>query len=112
MLCRFENRGDMENCIKQNQLDLFADCTSCRHWWENKFRLLLASLACTVVETIRRVGLKGTALVRAYLGTIRLKLFKIGAVIVSDIHRVRFLLASSCSDQGPYSLVARRLADG
>ena len=105
-------RGDMENGIKQNQLDLFADRTSCRQWWANQFRLLLASLAYTLVETIRRVGLRGTALARAYAGTIRLKLFKIGAVIVSNTRRVRFLLASSCPDQDLYFLVARRLAGG
>ena len=102
----------MENCIKQNQLDLFADRTSCRQWWANQFRLLLASLAYTLVETLRRVGLRGTVLARAYAGTIRLKLFKIGAVIVSNTRRVRFLLASSCPDQDLYFLVARRLAGG
>ena len=105
-------RGDMENRIKENQLDLFADRTSCRHWWPNQFRLLLASLAYTLIETIRRVGLKGTALARAYAGTIRLKLFKIGAVILINTRRVRFLLASACPDQDLYFLVARRLAGG
>ena len=70
-------RGDMENRIKEQQLDLCADRTSCHHWWANQFRLLLASLAYTLIETIRRVGLKGTELARAYVGTIRLKLFNI-----------------------------------
>lgn len=105
-------RGDMENRIKENQLDLFADRTSCRHWWPNQFRLLLASLAYTLIEAIRRIGLKGTALARAYVGTIRLKLFKIGAVILSNTRRVQFLLSSACPDQDLYFLVARRLAGG
>jgi hypothetical protein len=74
-------RGDMENRIKEQQLDLFADRTSCHNWWPNQFRLLLASLAYTLIETIRRLGLKGTELARAQAGTIRLKLLKIGAVI-------------------------------
>ncbi len=103
-------RGDMENRIKENQLDLFADRTSCHAWWPNQFRLLLASLAYTLIETIRRIGLKGTALARAYAGTIRLKLFKIGAVILINTRRVRFLLASTCPDRDLYFLVARRLA--
>jgi hypothetical protein len=75
-------RGDMENRIKEQQLDLFADRTSCHNWWPNQFRLLLASLAYTLIETIRRLGLKGTELARAQAGTIRLKLLKIGAVIM------------------------------
>ena len=105
-------RGDMENRIKEQQLDLFADRTSCHHWWANQFRLLLASLAYTLIETIRRVGLKGTELARAYVGTIRLKLFKIAAVILINTRRVKFLLASTCPYQGLYFLVARRLASG
>ena len=52
-------RGDMENRIKEQQLDLFADRTSCHHWWANQFRLLLASLAYTLIETIRHVGPQG-----------------------------------------------------
>ena len=105
-------RGDMENRIKEHQLELFADRTSCRHWWPNQFRLLLASLAYTLIEAIRRIGLKGAALARAYVGTIRLKLFKIGAVILSNTRRVRFLLGSACPDRDLYFLVARRLAGG
>ena len=69
-------RGDMENRIKENQLDMFGDRTSCQHWWPNQFRLLLASLAYTLIEAIRRIALKGTELANAYVGTIRLKLFK------------------------------------
>ena len=105
-------RGDMENRIKEQQLDLFADRTSCHAWWPNQFRLLLASLAYTLMETIRRIGLKGTALARAYVGTLRLKLLKIGAVILINTRRVRFLLASACPHQDLYFLVARRLAGG
>ena len=72
----------------------------------------MASLAYTLIETIRRAGLKGTKLARAYVGTIRLKLFKIAAVILINTRRVKFLLASSCPYQGLYFLVARRLAGG
>ena len=102
----------MENRIKENQLDLFPDRTSCQHWWPNRFRLLLASLAYTLIEAIRRMALKGTTLVHAYVGTIRLRLFRIGAVILSNTRRVRFLLSSACPNQDLYFLVARRLAGG
>jgi hypothetical protein len=58
-------RGDMENRIKEQQLDLFADRTSCHKWWPNQFRLLLSSLAYALVEAIRRLGLAGTEMARA-----------------------------------------------
>jgi hypothetical protein len=105
-------RGDMENRIKESQLDMFGDRTSCQGWWSNQFRLLLSSLAYTLIEAIRRVALKDTELARAYVGTIRLKLFKIGAVILKNTRRVRFLLASGCPYKELYFLVANRLAPG
>ncbi len=105
-------RGDMENRIKESQLDMFGGRTSCQHWWPNQFRLLLSSLAYTLIEAIRRLALKGTELARAYVGTIRLKLFKIGAVILKNTRRVRFLLASGCPYKELFFLVANRLATG
>ena len=105
-------RGDMENRIKENQLDMFGDRTSCQRWWPNQFRLLLSSLAYTLIEAIRRLALHGTELARAYVGTIRLKLFKIGAVILINTRRIRFLLASGCPYKELYFLVAHRLARG
>lgn len=88
-------RGDMENRIKEQQLDLFADRTSCHRWWANQFRLLLASLAYTLMESIRRLALKNTELARAQCGTLRLKLLKIGAAVVRNTRRIRFLLSSA-----------------
>ena len=58
-------RGDMENRIKEQQLDLFADRTSCHRWWANQLRLLLASLAYSLIEAIRRLALAGTELADA-----------------------------------------------
>ena len=72
----------MENRIKEQQLDLFADRTSAHHWWANQFRPLLSSLAYTLVYAIRRLGLASTELLRVTYGTIRLKLLKIGTVVV------------------------------
>ena len=79
---------------------------------KNQFRLLLSSLAYTLIEAIRRLALKGTELAKAYVGTIRLKLFKIGAVILINSRRVRFLLASGCPYKKLFFLVAHRLAPG
>jgi hypothetical protein len=105
-------RGEMENRIKEQQLDLFADRTSCHRWWPNQLRLLLSSLAYTLLEAIRRLALHGTELARAYVGTIRLKLLKIGAVIVRNTRRIRFLLSSNYPHQPLFWLVAERLAPG
>ena len=105
-------RGDMENRIKEQQLDLFADRTSCHKWWPNQFRLLLSSMAYTLIETIRRLGLAGGEMARAQAGTIRLKLLKIGAVILRNGRRVRFHLSSACPDKALFILAAERLTPG
>jgi hypothetical protein len=88
-------RGEAENRIKEQQLDLFSDRTSCHAWWPNQFRLLLAAFAYVLVETLRRVGLAGTELAQAQAGTIRLKLLKFGAVVVRNSRRVRLWLSSA-----------------
>jgi len=105
-------RGEMENRIKEQQLDLFADRTSCHAWWPNQFRLLLSSLAYILLESIRRLALKGTELAHAYVGTLRLKLLKIGAVILRNTRCIRFLLSSACPYQNLFFLVATRLTPG
>lgn len=55
-------RGDMENRIKEQQLGLFTDRTSCHKWWPNQFRLLVSSIAYVLLESIRRLYLSGTEL--------------------------------------------------
>ncbi len=102
------------NNLRNNkqQLQLFADRTSCHRWWPNQFRLLLASLAYTLLNAIRRCGLQGTGMARAQCATIRLKLLKIGAVIVRNTRRVRFHLSSACPQQDLFRLVAARLEPG
>ena len=81
-------RGDMENRIKEQQLDLFADRTSCHKFLANQFRLFLSSAAYVLLEYIRRIGLTGTRLEKSQCSTIRLKLLKIGAVIVENTRRI------------------------
>ena len=88
-------RGEMENRIKEQQLGLFRDRTSCHYWWPNQFRLLLSSCAYVLLEALRRLGLKSTELARAQVGTIRLKLLKIGAVITRNTRRVRIWFSSA-----------------
>ena len=89
-------RGEMENRIKEQQLGLFADRTSCHRFVANQFRLLLSSAAYVLVQTLRRTVLRGTSMARAQVGTIRLTLLKVAArVLVRAVCRVTFHLASS-----------------
>lgn len=88
-------RGEMENRIKEQQLYLYSDRTSCHKWWANQFRVLLSGIAYTLLEAIRRLGLVGTQYSQSRCDTIRLKLLKIGGVIVRNTRRVRFYLSSA-----------------
>lgn len=103
-------RGDMENRIKEQQLDMFSDRTSCHHWWPNQLRMMLSGLAYVLLETIRRTALKGTAMASAQCGTIRLKLLKIGAVIFRNTRRIRFHASSAYPYKSIFMHVAHRLA--
>jgi hypothetical protein len=87
-------RGDAENRIKEQQLGLFADRTSCHGFLANQFRVLLSAAAYVLMETLRRVGLAQTELACAQVGTIRLKLLKIGGRIVRSVRRIVIHLAS------------------
>jgi hypothetical protein len=88
-------RGDMENRIKEQQLALFADRTSCHAFLANQFRVLLSAAAYVLVETLRRSALADTELHAAQAGTIRLKLFKVAARVVTSVRRVIFHFSSA-----------------
>lgn len=103
-------RGEMENRIKEQQLGLFADRTSCHGWWANQFRVLLSSAAYVLVEAIRRLGLVGTELARAQVGTIRLKLLKVGTVILRNTRRIRLLYSSAYPYRELFTTVLSRLS--
>ena len=104
-------RGEMENRIKEQQLGLFSDRTSCHVWWANQFRLLLSSAAFVLLEALRRIGLKGTQLARAQVGTIRLRLLKIGAIITRNTRRIRLWLSSSFPLKELFGCCLRRFPD-
>lgn len=102
-------RGEMENRIKEKQGDLFADRTSCHDWWANQFRLLLSSLAYVLMESIRRLALHNTDWAKIQIGTLRLRLLKIGAVVLQNTRRIRLLLSENYPWQERFFMVARRL---
>ena len=81
-------RGDMENRIKEQQLDMFADRTSTARMHANQVRLYFASFAYVLMQTLRRVGLAGTELAKAQCGTIRDKVLKVGAQVRVSVRRV------------------------
>jgi hypothetical protein len=105
-------RGDMENRIKEQQLDLFADRTSAAPFKANQLRLYFSSFAYVLLHHLRRVGLRGTELARAQCGTIRLKLLKIGALVSVSVRRIRFRMASGYPYADLFRQVLRNLRSG
>jgi hypothetical protein len=87
-------RGEMENRIKECQLDLFADRTSAATMQANQLRLWFASMAYVLLDGLRRIGLKATRLANASCGSIRLKLFKVAALVRISVRRVKISIAS------------------
>jgi hypothetical protein len=87
-------RGDMENRIKECQLDLFADRTSAATLRANQLRLWFASMAYVLLCALRRLALQHTQFAKATCGTIRLKLLKIGALVRISVRRITFAMAS------------------
>jgi hypothetical protein len=82
-----------ENRIKEQQSGLFADRTSCHDFVANQFRVLLSAAAYILMDKLRRQGLAYTELANAEVGTIRLRLLKIGARIVYSVRRIVVHLA-------------------
>jgi hypothetical protein len=103
-------RGEVENRIKEQQLGLFADRTSCHDFVANQFRLLLSSMAYVLIETLRRTLLAGTELARAQATTIRLKLLKIGALVQRSVRRIVIHLSESFPLHGLVQSLAATLS--
>ena len=106
------SRGDMENRLKEQKLGLFSDRTSAHAWWTNQLRILFAAFAYILFEEMRNSALKGTALAKAQVGTIRLKLLKIGAVVTRNTRTIMFRLSSSCTCKNIFWKVAEAFAPG
>lgn len=102
-------RGEMENRIKEQQLDLFADRTSTHHLHSNQLRLYFASFAYVLLHALRRLGLKGTEMAQAQAGTIRLKLLKLGARVTLSVRRIRVSFTNTYPWQGVFRQVLQQL---
>ena len=102
-------RGDMENRIKECQLDLMADRTSAHTMRANQLRLWFASFAYVLLCALRRIGLAHTTFANATCGTIRLKLLKIGAQVRVSVRRIKIAMASAWPHAQEFTLAHARL---
>lgn len=102
-------RGDMENRIKECQLDLYADRTSARTMRANQLRLWFASCAYTLICALRRLGLANTRLADATCGTIRLKLLRIGAQVRVSVRRIKVAMATAYPYAEEFALAHARI---
>ena len=103
-------RGEMENRIKECQIDLFADRTSTATMKANQLRLWFASMAYVLLDSLRRIALQATDLADATAGTIRRKLFKIGALVTISVRRIKLAMASGCPYKAIFATAHHALA--
>jgi hypothetical protein len=102
-------RGEMENVLKQQTLDLKADRMSTHHLASNQLRLWFAALAYLLLERARTLGLHGTELARATVGSVRLKLLKVAAQVCVSVRRIYVQLSSAYPLQSLFRLCHQRL---
>lgn len=102
-------RGEMENRIKEQQLELFSDRTSTQTFESNQLRLWFSSVAYVLMQALREQCLAKTPLASAQVGTIRTKLLKLGARVLTSVRRVLISISSSCPDRDIFATAYRRL---
>lgn len=102
-------RGDMENYIKQQKLDLNAGRVSCPKFIANQFRVLLSSYAYVLLSELRRTLLAGTKFENVYCSTLRNNLLKIGAIVIRNTRRVKFLFSSHYTQQELFKSMISKL---
>lgn len=102
-------RGEMENRIKEEQLDLFGDRASCHSFRGNALRVWLSAAAHLLITELRRLALGGTELARAQASTLRVRLFKIGALTQVSVRRVYIRLSSAFPLRELLALALQRL---
>jgi len=102
-------RGDMENRIKEQQLDLFADRTSTHQMRANQIRLYMSSIAYTILNLFREKVLNGTELENAQCGTIRTKILKIGAEIKVTVRKIWIEMNENYPYQELYLIIKQKI---
>ena len=102
-------RGDMENRIKEQQLELFSDRTSTHTFEGNQLRLWFSAMAYVLIQAFRASCLVRTPLATATVGTIRNLLLKLGARVLSSVRRVLISISSSCPYQEIFATAYQRI---
>jgi hypothetical protein len=102
-------RGEMENRLKEQQLDLFSDRTSNHYFDDNQFRLWLSSFAYVLLNALRHQLLQHTPLENARVGTIRSQLLKIGTFVRISVRRIHLAMHSAFPKQELFILAHQRL---
>lgn len=102
-------RGDMENRIKEQQLDMFADRTSAHTMRANQLRLWFSSVAYVLMNLLRHFGLQGTEFERAQVGTIRLKLLKLGGLVRVSVRRIVLSISVAAPARDAFHRIAALL---
>jgi len=102
-------RGEMENRIKEHQLDLFSDRTSTHEFETNQLRLWFSSFAYVLMQALRLKALAHTELADAQLGTIRRKLLKLEAQVRTPVRRIRVAFSSASPIQGIFDAAYQQL---
>jgi hypothetical protein len=105
----YRGRGEMENRIKECQLDLFADRTSAATMRANQLRLWFTSMAYVLLGALRRIGLAHTQFATATCGTIRLRLLKLGALVRVSVRRIKVAMTSACPWRYEFAALAHAL---
>jgi hypothetical protein len=103
-------RGDMEDRVKECQLDLFAGRASAASMRANQLRLWFAAMAYVLLCALRRIGLAHTQFAEATCGTLRLALLKVGALVRISVRRIKVAMASAHPHQNEFALAHARLA--
>ena len=102
-------RGEMENRIKEQQLELFSDRTSTHTFEGNQLRLWFSAIAYVLMQAFRASCLARTPLATATVGTIRILLLKLGARVLSSVRRVLISISSSCPYQDIFAIAYQRI---
>lgn len=109
---RYCMRGEMENMIKQQKLDLGADRTSCHRFVANQMRVLLCSFAYVLMLSLKELTLKRTKLKHLHMGSMREKFLKIGAVIIKNTRRIKIMMDSHYPLQDLFTQMIQKLTAG
>ena len=84
---------------------LSFDRTSCTRFLANQLRVLLTAAAYVLMQEIRHAAAH-TSLARAQVGTLRERLFKLGAEVVGSVRRIVLHLPATFAFREEWQAVA------